>query len=153
MNAEKEIFGGKDEYICSCCGKSFENRRVYNNHSNNCSKKKVKAVEKANKLLSDFHIESEHYVYTLKIKRSDGEIFWYVGESNRIESRIVEHIEKKRVKYPNKSGNSQKDGDYSVLSVVELIPVDDRSEALKVESERAHELCLEYYTTNIMGGR
>jgi hypothetical protein len=75
LNAEKEIFGGKDEYICSCCGKSFENRRVYNNHSNNCSKKKVKAVEKANKLLSDFHIESEHYVYTLKIKRSDGKYF------------------------------------------------------------------------------
>ena len=61
LNAEKEIFGGKDEYICSCCGKSFENRRVYNNHFNNCSKKKVKAVEKASKLISDFHIESEHY--------------------------------------------------------------------------------------------
>jgi hypothetical protein len=88
-SAEEEIFGGKDQYTCDCCGNTFENRSRYNSHSNNCSEKRVEAVKKASKLLSDFYIEDDHYVYTLKIECPDEEYFWYVGESGRIETRAL----------------------------------------------------------------
>ena len=103
-------------------------------------------LEKANYSLTNFF-----FIYCLKVK-SEQEIFWYVGKTRRIKSRLKQHL---------RSNLDITGDDYDIIEIDELeiysafFELDKRIEAKErqMESKMFLEKCEEYGPENVLGGK
>lgn len=103
---------------------------------------------------------SESYVYILRIKRSDGEVFYYVGStSSSPEKRIKRHMTDKTCRtMPVERDGVEVLGDtsmdtYTIVGVEDIVPVESSNKERLLEKEReiAYRVAIEKGTTNVTG--
>jgi hypothetical protein len=105
--------------------------------------------------------DSESYIYVLCIERvDDGEIFWYVGETTDIYSRMRSHkYPSGEMSIPTTSGkivstHPVEDARFKLRGLERVIDVSDCSDAERRNEERktAFRVAIEKQTTNVLGG-
>jgi len=151
--AESFSFGNRD-YKCSICNKVFEERASWKAHKSNCSEEIYSEKLEAEKFLSDFNTDSKFITYILKIRRFDGDEFYYVGTTKNPIQRMIHHMRREDISLPkaDEFGYS-KDVEFDIISVLEVHNFKTKEEAMEKERVRALEIAIEKETTNVVGGR
>lgn len=112
---------------------------------------------------------AEGYIYTIKLRRSDGKMYWYVGSVSSgirgLKKRIRSH---KRLNgecsAPVKINGREmllgkrddiRKSEYEFVSVEDVSPVSDNNPRYlrEIERQRAIDVALENKTRNVLGGK
>lgn len=122
--------------------------------------------------LDDLDLDAEYYIYTIKLRRFDGEEFYYIGSvSNGYRSlfrRLKKHYEEGghcsapviKDDFPalDKVRSSTRREQFRFIGIESIKTVevpDSRTNQFlrEVERETAYECAIEHDTTNVLGGK
>lgn len=141
-----------EELVCENCHRTFSNPGGFKYHTNNCDEGSYDERD-VQEMLAPYDSTDERLIYVLRLRRVDGEVFYYVGSTNDLELRLRHHMKYDKISMPTVGGDSFETGvEFVVDDVEEIEYVDDTNRANVREREKKYEVCLDKETTNILGG-
>lgn len=102
----------------------------------------------------------EKYIYAIEVEREDGEVFYYVGETTDMYTRMRTHRYRgATMSIPTTDGvlertDVQDDSRFEIVGLERLVPVPDTTEPERRNKERetAYQVAIDHETTNVIGG-
>lgn len=140
------------ELQCETCGRDFGNAGAHAYHENNFTEDQHYSEAEIDALMDSVDVEGL-CLYVLKLRREDGENFFYVGVSDNLRNRFRHHAKYNEIAMPDpESGEYRRGVSFDISSVERVVSCEDRDEANRLEREVPFEVCLDKETTNILGG-